>query len=72
MLEDYVADTGCTETDLEVPWELTDNLVKGCVQYFVPGKHGSCSNGNLPEIICQIFNLHLVLSTNQSAIGSWS
>lgn len=28
----------CTESDLVVPWKVTDNLVNGCVQYFVPGK----------------------------------
>lgn len=28
----------CSESDLTEPWKVTDNLINGCVQYFVPGK----------------------------------
>lgn len=27
----------CSESEMDEPWTITDNLVKGCVQYFVPG-----------------------------------
>lgn len=36
MMEDG-SNNSFSELDMDEPWKITDNLVKGCVQYFVPG-----------------------------------
>ncbi len=33
----YCSESDLAESDLGDPWKVTDNLVGGCVQYFVPG-----------------------------------
>lgn len=34
---DEESSDSCSENELLEPWQVTDNLVNGCVQYFVPG-----------------------------------